>query len=1015
MGKIKRSLLLIGLLALASSFLCFSVYFYAKRHLIQQAEISLRATTTQVTASLNDYIQRAQTNELAFLQLPEMQQAIVALQNPEQSQQATQQISGLLTFHQRRLSLRRLVFASAQGEILYTSDGAQIGLNLFKDSFDHPEMASSLIRTIYSWAVDLSQFVFETQTGTPELYLSIPVEKDKKYLGAFSMSLSPKAVNDLVLAPEIFRKNQEVTLFALQEQRIVLLTPSIHNAQQPFRVWRPYAPFAKDPLNEAINGETNHGIALSLTGQKVIADWSFIPRLNWGILTQTNYAATLKNIASLWKGALVFFFGGVALLLYFWLQHGTQRELLWRSIKEKWSLWKGRASTSLLSLLCFCAIISLSLSIYHFYDYRHQSLLKVQGEVREKMREAVFNAQKEPSQIVSIIDWTAADLQAGRLRQEDLAVRLTRDLSESPELQRAYIAYAPNPNPFALVAERKGQQIEVAPLPPSYEYTHPAFFNSTSLDWYALGMTGGKQWLLPYQDPTSNHLFSLYIAPFTHAADKGVIAGFYDLSPIIAQTQTLAVNSIGNGFLFSKDGTLLSATDNVRPLLSPEALQHQKEDVFVQLTPSTYLFTKQIPGTPWLIGFLFDRSDVPTDFYLVRNALFSIISFSLLLILAIAALFCKLYFSPLIQKIAFPIVYTVLVIFGLATLLATVYTISESPEIPGLVINDKTALDNFIHQTKADAADQFLPAPTLIPTGMWLQFIDLLSDDRIPFSGFVWQKYPSMTSSTEGVFIPQATSLNLEKVFSHESAAEKTIDWRLMGTLVQKNNQKDFPFDRFLIRFNLASKDIDSNLYLIPDLNSYHQYTPTSAPGLSPEVTLPGFQIAQTFFSLEPKFIGTDFGKPSQGGATRQTSLYFNIYLVRQFLQPFVTFFIPMLVIQIGLFSIFLLTKKDEGINFMSSISAYTGGFFVLSLLEITLRNQHESDSLLYGETFCLVAYFMIFLLYLHVIWQKYSPQDQEIKAKVHFLLNRLFWPFQVTLWYGIAFFFFYHPTNIGY
>src|SRR5690606_24948863 len=176
----------------------------------------------------------------------------------------------------------------------------------------------------------------------------------------------------------------------------------------------------------------------------------------------------------------------------------------------------------------------------------------------------------------------------------------------------------------------------------------------------------------------------------------------------------------------------------------------------------------------------------------------------------------------------------------------------------------------------------------------------------------------------------------------------ETVTRSIRGTIFQKQNYSYFPFDKQRMQITLEPYDIQKNIILTPDLASYKKISPEDMPGLDKNFTLSDFRIEQTFFNYKKIDPMANFGFKEYGKATDHFQLIFNIVTKRGLLNPFVLFFLPLLVVLFSLFSVLIIAKRES--DPLTIIASYTGLFFALILLQRSLRESYPTNVTLYME-----------------------------------------------------------------
>jgi hypothetical protein len=156
-------------------------------------------------------------------------------------------------------------------------------------------------------------------------------------------------------------------------------------------------------------------------------------------------------------------------------------------------------------------------------------------------------------------------------------------------------------------------------------------------------------------------------------------------------------------------------------------------------------------------------------------------------------------------------------------------------------------------------------------------------------------------------------------------------------------------------------------------------------------------RIAQTFFNYKKIEPTTDFGVKEYGQSSNHYQLIYNIITTRGLANPFIIFFLPLLVVLFSLFAVILASKRES--DPLSITASYSGLFFALILLQRSLREQYPTRGTLYIEYAFFFAYITIILLIIHTIVLYLYPHWHSYQQRFFPLVKFLFWPFQLISW----------------
>jgi hypothetical protein len=416
-----------------------------------------------------------------------------------------------------------------------------------------------------------------------------------------------------------------------------------------------------------------------------------------------------------------------------------------------------------------------------------------------------------------------------------------------------------------------------------------------------------------------------------------------------------------------------------------------------KLTHETmWIYTQNIKINNWIVGTIFSQNevDIPSD--TLRHYYFWILIWATIALLFFFALLWK---YTLFSLTYYMIIANILLVLALASSWHIIKNTTIINRASRTIITDQSSLNKFLQDLDEEAKRKHEATPINIPCGILLYSLSTSGSDNVTISGYLWNKYniKNHTDIIRGMDLPQATRMVYGPPVLSQAGDEETSTWNIQGIMYQEQKYEKFPFDQQQLRIILEHKDIEKNIILTPDLIAYKKISPESTPGLDKEFSLSGFTIEQAFFEyqkVEPK---ANFGFKEYGKVTDNYRLIYNAIINRNLLTPFVIYLLPLLVILFTLFTTLLVTKRTS--SPLSILSAYSGLFFAIIMLQRSMREQYPSGSTLYMEYAFFYTYITIMLLIIHTILIYYYKHFDQHHNRSFYLMRILFWPFQWITW----------------
>ncbi len=461
------------------------------------------------------------------------------------------------------------------------------------------------------------------------------------------------------------------------------------------------------------------------------------------------------------------------------------------------------------------------------------------------------------------------------------------------------------------------------------------------------------------------------------------------------------------------------------------------------------LFFEPIPSTSWVLCHVFPYDEIPFDKNQSRQTI-------MLLSLALLTLFTclMLLIASFIKLNTVRLWITSFVVSALLLfeLVALWYIIWHMPPYKKdlIPINDKVGLYAFLdtiahkratydkeylqkhtaHETKK-VSTEARHEPKLseniqrilhyrykqhgyIPTGIYIQHMKFITENQLEMTAYIWQRYFDTIHDeiSRGFVLPQAAVTKIAEVYHTKEHDTETIIWQVRATINQRILYVKYPFDIKDIQIQISHKDFNQKIILVPDLASYKIIHPTALPGLSKEVYLPGWFIANSYFGYKITDYDTAFGLYSYGPLgiykqiekCNQPELYYNITAQRFLLNTLVADLLPLAIIAFLLFVI-LVSSTVQGYAVLGSCASV---FFGAIIAQSRFRGKIESYNLIYFETFYLVMYGTILAIVLVSLLYMLKEKIPIIHYKQNLIAKLLYWPAILGILLIITFRYFY-------
>ena len=678
----------------------------------------------------------------------------------------------------------------------------------------------------------------------------------------------------------------------------------------------------------------------------------------------------------------------------------------------------------ILYIITILLVLLLGYFLHDLYDFKSEQNQEIVSRGEKITTELSHHIDSILVRVISESKQLAQSLSQNKYTKPELEQLIINNSGKMNEILGITVAYEPfafdeSTRLYAPYFDKK--QKKILRIEDSYDYTDSSL---STAQWYTQTMDQGAHWTEPYYAEAAQTYVSDYSIPFYDYAKKetrGVVALTISLKGFTKLIHALSLGKTGMGFVSSENGIFLAhpnqefigkkslkdqiKEENQKELITAytsllEGKKGYTEFKDVTKDQKTLFFYDQVLSSQWKIGVLFFKQDMLNNDLIFKRKYINIaITISFLLFFLLAVFFNRDYLS--VSEIwylsLFASIVLILNIIFVGYLEHNRRTLRNSMETPP--ISDLTTLQNLVNSMKENSVNTETDSLLTIPTGLYIERLELGDSYNIDISGRLWQKYDtvSLKQIQPGFRFPQLAPF-AESSFIEESFRDYTRDKVLIGydfrTTVRLNFQYDhYPFDKRNISLEIQPKDMRSNLLLIPDLKSYSYTNPSQKSGINNEISLPGSKITESFYNYKTQIYNTNFGFEERNDLRMHTRLHYNINVKRILITSFVTYLIPIFVTLIMMFILIYATEKSEdkqaGGGIVQGMAAF---FFVLIFSHIDLRKDVMTADLVYMEYFYFAAYAMIIVATYNLITYTRRPH-RWFDYKDNLVMKTTFWP----------------------
>ena len=664
--------------------------------------------------------------------------------------------------------------------------------------------------------------------------------------------------------------------------------------------------------------------------------------------------------------------------------------------------------------------LALILTLFQGRQARRQVEAAAHARSDAAAKAAARKFDQELSDLETVAHRLRLDLERGALPSGSLPGRVAAALAKAPgaclELGVA-LGAVPGQGVGGAEASREGGRVHPVPM----EALGPAAASSA---W-------GERRLLP----EGGTLVVDYVEPFhlpgSQAAGQVHLAiGLEALRGLVA---TAEAGAPAYGFLLSAQGvyladprtglvhagrTIQEEAESLRDpgrrhigALARQGLAGFAEGVSAMDGRKIWMQVEPLPRAHWSLATVFLKDEVVVPPRTTRTLVIRMVSLGVGLALTLLFLALTARNASLNRLWTFSVSGSVVIALGCATLWYFAYTLPQEVKGTDIPVVDQGSLQAFLAQHASLDAGVSEVAAELIPTGVFVETLEFLGGGQVRVTGKVWQRFrkDGPREARGGVAFPEAVSEAMEPPVVREEGREVVQFSSFRVVLNQKLvSSPTYPFDHARVRLWLRQKAMWRNELLVPDMGSYLMLLPDTLPGVDREMAVLGWKLERSFFSYMLQNYNANFGMDDYVGQQKQPELLFTLTMRRDFLNPFIATFLPIMAV-LGLMFAATMTisrhpdrVKATTYQCLNLLRTVVSLFFPVVLAQINLRSRIDADRVIYLEHYYFVVYGLILMVAADALL--FALTENRILAYEDNALPKLaFWPLVMGCFYLVS------------
>jgi len=319
-----------------------------------------------------------------------------------------------------------------------------------------------------------------------------------------------------------------------------------------------------------------------------------------------------------------------------------------------------------------------------------------------------------------------------------------------------------------------------------------------------------------------------------------------------------------------------------------------------------------------------------------------------------------------------------------------------------------------------------------IPTGIFVQTIELKDANLVNVSGRVWQVHQRNCVLECGEFCEGEENTGCkqcgERCNGELDSIEKTgiqfgsaknvkftqlpretnengdtvLSWWFQADIVSEFDYSRYPLEVEYLDIYVSPASVKSNVLLVPDVASY-KFGSNRKAGLSEDIFVPGWEVFRSYFTLKPAGNAKPtFGMAQSFDNEQFNELHFKVGLKRIFVDAFISNLTPLIVVAIILFSVALLPRS---IDISRILGICVSVFFVVVFSHLAIRRNISTGEIFYLEYFFFAIYAALLLVPVDAFRDTLGIESKTFDYKNGLVYKVLYWPSLLGIFYLVTVF----------
>lgn len=190
-----------------------------------------------------------------------------------------------------------LFLISPKGDVIFSvRRNAGFATNLINGPYFNSSLTEATYNSLTTFGTNVSDYHLYPPSNEPAAFIATPIMKEGKLLGILALQLDINRLFDVALDNIGLGETGETVIARKSDGSMTFMGSLKFNDKPDSSLAISLDSDLAIPMQHALNGQSNHDFSIDYRGEEVIAAWSYLPALRWGIVVKKDVNEVLSTV-----------------------------------------------------------------------------------------------------------------------------------------------------------------------------------------------------------------------------------------------------------------------------------------------------------------------------------------------------------------------------------------------------------------------------------------------------------------------------------------------------------------------------------------------------------------------------------------------------------------------------------------------------------------------------------------------------------------------------------------------